>query len=219
MERDNVLRGALLPGAAAGLAGGLLLALATTQLGQIVTVGSVLPAESPLANLFLTIIAALLMGAGFGLLVWRQRHGAGETLFWGLTYGLLWWVIGPLTLVPLARGHGLGWDLASAQNNIPSLIGHLLLGAAIGLALALFRRDWREGHVPLRGPLLRGALAGLLAASLLSMLLDKQDKLMAMSALLPGHDERRFSQQRLVDHLIYRFISRSSIRPALPGTN
>jgi hypothetical protein len=37
----------------------------------------------------------------------------------------------------------------------------------------------------LRGPLLRGAAVGLLSAWLLSFLLDKQDKLMAMSAMLP----------------------------------
>jgi uncharacterized membrane protein YagU involved in acid resistance len=186
MDQHSVLKGALLPGAAAGLAGGLLLAIATIQLGQIVTVDSVLTAESPFINLLITAIAFLIIGAGFGLLTWRQRHGAGETLFWGLIYGLLWWVIGPLTLVPLADGRGLGWDLTTAQDNAPSLIGHLLLGATIGLALALFRRDWRDAHVPLLGPLLRGAVAGLLAAWLLSILLDVQDKLMAMSAMLPN---------------------------------
>jgi len=186
MNQHSVLKDALLPGAAAGLAGGLLLAITTTQFGQIVTIGSVLMAESPFMNLLTTIIASLIIGAGFGLLTWRQRHGAGETLFWGLTYGLLWWVIGPLTLVPLVSGNGLGWDLTTAQDHIPSLIGHLLLGAVIGLALALFRRDWRDTHIPLRGPLLRGAVAGLLAAWLLSILLDAQDKLMAMSAMLPN---------------------------------
>lgn len=186
MDRRSVLKDALLPGAAAGLTGGLLLAIATIQLGQIVTIGSVVPAESPFINLLITLIASLIIGAGFGLLTWRQRHGAGETLFWGLTYGLLWWVIGPLTLVPLVRGSGLGWDLTSAQDSIPSLIGNLLLGATIGLALALFRRDWRDTHVPLLGPLLGGAVAGLLAAWLLSILLDMQDKLMAMSAMLPN---------------------------------
>jgi uncharacterized membrane protein YagU involved in acid resistance len=186
MDQHSILKNALLPGAAAGLTGGLLLAIATIQLGQIVTVGSVLTAESPFINLLITAIAFLIIGAGFGLLTWRQRHGAGETLFWGLIYGLLWWVIGPLTLVPLADGSGLGWDLTTAQDNVPSLIGHLLLGATIGLALALFRRDWRDAHVPLLGPLLRGAVAGLLAAWLLSILLDVQDKLIAMSAMLPN---------------------------------
>lgn len=186
MDQHSILKNALIPGAAAGLTGGLLLVIATLQFGQIMTVGSVLTAESPFINLLITIIASLIIGAGFGLLTWRQRHGAGETLFWGLTYGLLWWVIGPLTLVPLVRGSGLGWDLATAQHNIPSLIGHLLLGATIGLALALFRRDWRDDHVPLRGPLLRGSVAGLLAAWLLSILLDVQDKLMAMNAMLPN---------------------------------
>jgi uncharacterized membrane protein YagU involved in acid resistance len=186
MDQHSVLKGALLPGAAAGLTGGLLLAIVTIQLGQIVTVGSVLTAESPFINLLIDIIASLIIGAGFGLLVWRQHHGAGETLFWGLTYGLVWWIIGPLTLVPLVNGSGLGWDLTTAQHNIPSLIGYLLLGATIGLALALFRRDWRTAHVPLLGPLLRGAVAGLLAAWLLSTLLDIQDQLMAMNAMLPN---------------------------------
>ena len=105
-----------------------------------------------------------ILGAGFGLLVCYQRPGAGETLFWGLVYGVFWWYLGSLTLQPPFEGDGLTWDVLSAQAEFPVLLGLVLYGASTGLALLLFR--WKsQARVQLmdltKGALVRGILAGL----------------------------------------------------------
>ena len=128
-----------------------------------------------------------ILGAVFGALVWHQRPGAGETFFWGLVYGVFWWYLGPLTLTPLVEGDNLSWDVSSAQAGFPLLVGHVLYGAATGLALVLFQ--WR-GYLadrPVRidvGALLRGGLAGLQSAGLLGVMLNVQDQLLTMSAMV-----------------------------------
>ena len=85
----------------------------------------------------------------FGLLVRRQRLGLGETLFWGLSYGAFFWFLGPLTLRPILTGGTLGWSLEAAQSAFPALLGHLVYGAATGLAYAALRqraeKAWRDG--------------------------------------------------------------------------
>jgi uncharacterized membrane protein YagU involved in acid resistance len=187
MRRSDVVRRGLLPGALAGLVGGLVFGAAMSQLGLLPTIASLVRAESDAVGLIVHFVVAAIVGAGFGLLVWHQRPSAGETLFWGLAYGSLWWFLGPLTLLPLFRGAGLAWDVHSAQDAFPALLGHVLYGAGTGLAFVFFEPERRTKALSTgfgRGALMRGALAGLLGAWLLGRVLDAQGQLLALSAMM-----------------------------------
>jgi hypothetical protein len=50
---------------------------------------------------------SIVIGAGFGLLFQRDVRGLGSSLGWGTGYGMMWWFLGPLTLLPLAGGGGI----------------------------------------------------------------------------------------------------------------
>lgn len=196
----SVVKGRLIPGVLAGLAGGLVFAAAMWHLGLLPRVALLVGGTSAVVGFIIHMLIAAVVGAGFGLLVQQQRPGAGETFFWGLNYGLLWWVLGSLTLLPLLLGQPLAWDLHAAQENFPTLPGYLLYGAVTGLTLALLRRG--DGDRPSwQGPLLRGIVAGLLAAWLLGVLLDTQDQLLPMSAMMA-----EMAGSRLFAWLITLFI-------------
>ena len=189
MNWPEVWRTGILPGVLAGVAGGLVLGSTMAELGILEGVGQVVGLNTALAGFVLVLVVAALMGAGLGLLIWYQRPGAGETLVWGLVYGAFWWYLGPLTLLPLLRGQGLTWDLNSAQAAFPALLGLVLYGSITGLVLVLLQ--WKR-HSPVitehfgGGTLVRGALAGLLAAGLLGAALDAQGQLLAATAPLNG---------------------------------
>ena len=59
-----------------------------------------------------------------------RQGGVGS----GLAYGFVWWILGPLTLMPFFMGMGLGvnWNLAAMGQAMPSLVGHLIFGAVLG---------------------------------------------------------------------------------------
>jgi len=197
MKWPDVFKRIMLPGALAGLVGGLVFGAAMIQLGMLPTVASLVQIESGVAGFIIHMILAAILGVGFSLLVWHQRGGAGEMLFWGLIYGTLWWFLGPLTLLPLLVGQGLMWDIHAVQAAFPSLPGHLWYGASMAIALTLLQRAWPIAASGLSndstslsrgrltaGALVRGALAGLLGAWLLGGLLDSQDQLLAFSAMM-----------------------------------
>lgn len=76
------------------------------------------------------------IGAMFGLFlgpVVRGRQRAG--LAAGSAYGAAWWVLGPLTLMPWIMGMGLAanWTAAGIGGALPSLVGHLVFAAVLGL--------------------------------------------------------------------------------------
>ena len=51
---------------------------------------------------------------------------------------MIWWLLGPLTLMPLFMGMGfaVNWNLEAATNMMPSLAGHLVYGAILGWTYA-----------------------------------------------------------------------------------
>ena len=158
-----------MPGAVAGLIGGVISGAALIQIGALPTAASLVRADSAGADFGVHVVIATILGAGFGVLIRHQHSGAGEALFWGLTYGALWWFLGPLTLMPLLTGGFLAWDVHSAQEAFASLLGHLLYGASMGLALAaLMRRQIARASAVNVGAAIRGALAGVAAAWLIT---------------------------------------------------
>jgi hypothetical protein len=174
MMRSEVVRRGLFPGAVAGVAGGLVFGVATVRLGSTLNAAWMHFEPTPVGFGILLSLSVLL-GAGFGLLVWHQRSGGGETFLWGLGYGVLWWFLGSLTLMPLLFRGTVAWDVPSAQAAFPGLLGLLIAGATAGLTLAALR--WAPGHRvggAVQGPLVRGAASGLLAAWVVGRILAAQ---------------------------------------------
>ena len=172
-------------GAAAGLAGGLVFGAAMIDLGALPSVASIVRVDSDVVGFIVHMAIAAVVGAGFGVLVWHQRPGAGETVIWGLVYGTLWWFIGTLTLHPLFLGNPLDWDAAVVRGSFPAFLGHILYGATSGLTIALIR-SWRQRSLIVSSSaLLRGAIAGLLAVGVVGAILAAQGQLHAFVAASP----------------------------------
>lgn len=185
MNRSDLVRDGLVPGALAGMVGGLAFGAAMIELGILDSIASLVRAESAVLGFLIHMAVAAVIGAGFGLLVWHQRPEAGETVFWGLTYGALWWFVGAVTLLPLLSGEPIAWDVDSAQDLLPPLLGHLIYGAVAALALIALKgaRYRAAGAFDVgRSAVVRGVLAGLVGGFLLGSTLVDQLGLPAFSA-------------------------------------
>ena len=147
----------LLAGATAGLLAGLVVGLATWAQGML---------ASSVAGVALQVLVAALLGAAFGALVRYQPGAYAFSLSIGIVYGLLWWILGPLTLLPLLLGPGPTWSLAEASATFPSLIGYLLYGGLTGLGfttlatLLLHLRPVSEPAAPVQAPTRRVLILG-----------------------------------------------------------
>jgi uncharacterized membrane protein YagU involved in acid resistance len=173
-------------GALAGIAGGLVFAAAMAELGMLPTVASLVRLDAPAAGFAVHMVIAASVGALFAVLVRNQIAGAGETVFWGLAYGMFWWYLGALTLLPALLGRPVEWTASAAQQAFPSLFGHLLYGATIGLVLAWLRRGAPAGARPPRpvtiGVVLRGGAAGVVSVWLLTLVVGARYGPLAVSS-------------------------------------
>ncbi|MGI9613308.1 MAG: hypothetical protein ACR2QO_10395 [Acidimicrobiales bacterium] len=181
MSRPGIVPRAVVPGAVAGLAGGLAFGAAMIELGLLASIASLVRAESGVLGFVLHMLVAAVIGAGFGLFVWVQRPAAGEIIYWGLVYGAAWWFIGAVTLLPLLSGDPIAWDVDSARELLPALIGHLVYGVVTALAFVGLRRERAPIHID-RGSLARGVVAGVVGALVLGSVLDDRVGVPAVSA-------------------------------------
>jgi hypothetical protein len=128
----------LIAGVSAGLAGGVVFGMMMAQMGMLPMIGKMVGQPTVAAGWLVHLGISAAIGGSFAVLLGWAVTGKPSSLVLGTVYGTAWWLIGPLTLMPLFMGMGLGanWNLAAAQNMLPSLMGHAIFGMVLGLGYA-----------------------------------------------------------------------------------
>lgn len=127
-------------GVVGGVAGGLVFGAMMAMMGMLPMVASVVGGQSAVVGFLYHMFNSVLIGAIFGLIpgFWAHNYGSGALL--GLIYGVAWWVLGPLILMPLMLGMGLGFAMAFTPPILMSLVGHLIYGLITGLVYVVYVR-------------------------------------------------------------------------------
>jgi uncharacterized membrane protein YagU involved in acid resistance len=105
------------------------------QMPMIAMVGQVVGSPTVMAGWLYHLFNSAVIGAIFGWLLGSRLHGYGTALGWGATYGIAWWVLGGLILMPLLLGMPAFAPLMMPPMRMVamgSLIGHLLYGLILG---------------------------------------------------------------------------------------
>ncbi len=127
-------------GAVASLAGGLLFSLVMLAIGILPMMATLVGGTSSVLGFIVHMMISTLVGMSYGLLFQREAPNFGSGIAWGLVYGLIWWFIGPLTLMPLLLSGSVTWTVEAADALLPALIGHLIYGAATAIAFLFLER-------------------------------------------------------------------------------
>ena len=85
-----------------------------------------------MAGIAVNLAIGVAIGVSYGLLFRRLGQDVTCALGWGLSYGFLWWVLGPLTLLPALLGGDPEWTATAAGGSMSALAGHLVYGGCLG---------------------------------------------------------------------------------------
>ena len=127
-------------GAYGGLLGGVAFGAMMGMMGMLPMIGSMVGQPSAVAGFVIHLANSAIIGAGFGAVFGRFADSVKRGLTTGLVYGGVWWLLGPLTLMPLFMGMGVNWTVAAATAMLPSLVGHLFYGVILGTSFAWLRQ-------------------------------------------------------------------------------
>lgn len=132
---NDGLQQRLMRGAMAGLAGGVVFGLMMQMMGMIGMIGALAgqPGNAAVGWVVHLILSAII-GAGFAFVAPMFSGGTPMLVVGGLLYGLVWWVLGPLLIMPIMMGMGPQLSAAGISGALPSLWGHLAFGAVTALA-------------------------------------------------------------------------------------
>jgi uncharacterized membrane protein YagU involved in acid resistance len=95
---------------------------------------------SPWVGFAIHLVIGVIIGVSYGILFRYESPDVRSSIAWGLVYGLIWWFVGPLTLLPVLLNGTLTWSATAAAGALPSLIGHLIYGVATAIGLQLLER-------------------------------------------------------------------------------
>jgi uncharacterized membrane protein YagU involved in acid resistance len=118
----------IIVGAIAGLGGGLVFAMLMGMMGMLPMVAMLVGSQSAVIGFIVHMVISAVLGAIFGLVAARFLNGWGTAIAAGLVYGVIWWVLGALILMPLMLGMS-EMVLAIGTDQWFSLMGHLIYGA------------------------------------------------------------------------------------------
>lgn len=125
----------VLYGTVAGIGGGIMFGILMAMMGMLSKVAMLVGSDSAAVGAVVHLAISAILGAGFGLVV-------SLTQFWpllgaGVVYGVIWWVLGGLLLMPAGLGMPVFQMGASAMQ---SLVGHLIYGIITALIFHGVRR-------------------------------------------------------------------------------
>jgi uncharacterized membrane protein YagU involved in acid resistance len=126
--RNNSFGKLLIAGTVSGLGGGLVFGMLMGMMGMLPMVAMLVGSESALTGFIVHMAISAGLGALFGLVAARFLTGWSSALVAGLIYGVIWWILGALILMPLMLGMS-GMVLAIGAAQWMSLMGHMIYGA------------------------------------------------------------------------------------------
>lgn len=124
-------------GISAGLFGGSVFGIMMASSNMFPMISMMLNMEDARVGFVLHLIISAVIGAGFGIaLDSMAMQGPGVSLGAGAVYGIVWWVLGPLLIMPLA----MGMPVFQVAAMMGSLFGHVMFGVTMGVVYHLLRR-------------------------------------------------------------------------------
>jgi hypothetical protein len=94
----------LVAGVIGGVVGGLAL---MAMMGMLPMVASIVGSKSAVVGFLYHMFNSVVIGALFGLILGGLSHTYARGATFGLLYGVMWWVLGPMILMPLHTQCGI----------------------------------------------------------------------------------------------------------------
>jgi uncharacterized membrane protein YagU involved in acid resistance len=116
-------------GAMGGVVAGVIFGLMMNMLGMLGSIAMLVGSKSTAVGWAVHIAISMVIGIAFSLLMEKRLRNISAGLIYGMAYGIFWWVLGGLILMPAKLKMPLfHFDTMAWQ----SLMGHVVFGMVLG---------------------------------------------------------------------------------------
>ena len=116
-------------GTMGGIAAGVVFGMMMSMLNMMGSIAMLVGSKSTAVGWAVHIAISMVLGIAFSLLFERRLRNISTGLGLGVAYGMFWWVVGGLVLMPAKLGMPLfQFDKMAWE----SLMGHVVFGMVLG---------------------------------------------------------------------------------------
>ena len=127
-------------GALAGIIGGIPFGIMMGMMGMMPMIGMLVRVENAFVGVLVHAAISAITGAIYGFFAVRFPLTWRNAVLGGLIYGVIWWVLGALILMPALLGM-FEMIFVIQQMQWMSLLGHIIFGVVLALSFVwLYRR-------------------------------------------------------------------------------
>jgi len=123
-------------GIIAGVIGGVVFGMLMAMMNMLPMVAALVGSDNAIVGFVVHLVISAGIGGSFGLLAaLLSLKGRTRLLVAGMIYGVIWWVLGALILMPLMLGMS-AMVLQIGDTQWASLMGHAIFGLITGYVYA-----------------------------------------------------------------------------------
>jgi hypothetical protein len=127
-------------GAVAGIIGGIPFGMLMGMMGMMPMIGMLVRVDSAFVGVLVHAAISAITGAIYGFFAVRFSLTWRNAVLGGLAYGVIWWVLGALILMPAMLGMFEKIFMIGTMQWM-SLMGHIIFGEVLALSFVwLYRR-------------------------------------------------------------------------------
>lgn len=124
-------------GVVGGVIGGIVFGMLMQMMGVMPMIAMMVGSESVVVGWVIHLIISAVTGALFVVTLGKNVTTFGKGAGMGVIYGMIWWVLGALIIMPVVLGMGVQFANAFDQMRLMSLMGHAIFGAIIGVVVVM----------------------------------------------------------------------------------
>lgn len=116
-----------------GLLGGLVFGIMMAYMRMMPMIAKMIGSESAFVGWIIHFIISAVIGVFFVWWFGSFITSYGRGIIFGMVHGIIWWILGALTLMPLVLGMSVQYADAFSKMSMMSLMGHLIYGVILSM--------------------------------------------------------------------------------------
>lgn len=134
----------LLGGIVGGLAGGVIFGALMHMMGMMGMIAGLVGQDGAGVGWVVHLGISVLLGLGYALTFGAVSRSWGHAIGFGAVYGVIWWVLGALLIMPAYMGMPV---FQVGEMQLQSLMGHVLYGLTLGLVVHVLVQASEDSQV------------------------------------------------------------------------
>jgi hypothetical protein len=128
-------------GVKSGLVAGLAFGAMMVLMGVLPMIGKLFGFANPIFGFVVHLVFSAIIGATFGYFFGEAAKDETHAVLLGLVTGFIWWILGPITIMPVWLGGEARFALEAVGQAVPSLWGHIIFGFVLGLVYPILAKQ------------------------------------------------------------------------------